>query len=137
MVQNIIKEKKLFTSLDAYISGSIDNGLFIFSGKLMQGVSYEKAEKALNEEIHKIINNKVKEKELQKVKNKVESRIIFSETEALSKAMNLSFHELIGNAEDINFEIEKYTEVSLSDIQNQAEEIFRPENCSTLYYKSK
>ncbi len=137
LTQNLIKGKKIFSSIEAYISGSIEKGLFFFNGKLSQGVSYEEAEEALNEEIDNIVNNKVSDKELQKVKSKVESRIIFSETEVLSKAMNLSYYELIGNAEDINNEFEKYEKVSISDIKESAKKIFRPDNCSTLYYKSK
>jgi len=134
---SLLKEKKIFSSIDAYISGSIENGLFHFSGKLSDGISYETAEKELNFEIEKIINKKATERELQKVKNKLEAKFIFGETDTLNKAMSLSYYELIGNAEDINFEIDKYQKVSLENIQNVAKDIFRKDNCNTLYYKIK
>ncbi len=134
---SLVKEKNIFSSIDAYISGSIENGLFHFSGRLNNGTSYETAEKELNFEIQKIINSKATERELLKVKNKIESKFIFGETDTLNKAMSLSFHELISEAEDINTEIEKYQKVSLEDVQNTAKKIFRKENSNTLYYKAK
>ncbi len=134
---SLLKEKKLFSSIDAYISGSIEKGLFHFNGKLSEGISYETAEKELNIEIERIVNEKATERELQKVKNKIEAKFIFGETDTLNKAMSLSYYELIGNAEDINLEVDKYQKVSLDDIQNVAKNIFRKENCNTMYYKAK
>jgi len=134
---SLVKEKKVFSSIDAYISGSIENGLFHFSGRLNNDISYEKAEKELNYEIDRIINSKVTERELLKVKNKIESKFIFGETDILNKAMSLSFHELLNKAEDINTEIENYQKVSLKDIQNVAKKIFKKENSNTIYYKAK
>jgi len=134
---SLLKEKKIFSSIDAYISGSIEKGLFHFNGKLSEGISFETAEIELNFEIEKIVNEKATERELQKVKNNIEAKFIFGETDTLNKAMNLSYYELIGNAEDINLEVDKYQKVSLEDIQNVAKDIFRKENCNTMYYKAK
>lgn len=133
----LVKDQKLFSDLQAYISGDFDNGLFIFTGKLSNGVSMEDAEEGLNKEISKISTELVSESELLKVKNKIESTLEFSEMSVLNKAMNLSFSELLGDAGLINSEKEKYTSVNANTIKKTAEEIFRPDNASTLYYFAK
>jgi hypothetical protein len=51
--------------------------------------------------------------------------------------MNLAYFELLGNAEDLNHETEKYLAVSAQEIQEQALQIFRKENSSTLSYLAK
>lgn len=135
--QSLVKEKNLFSSIDAYITGEFEPGLFLITGKLVEGVSMETAEAAIWEELNKIATTKVDEYELQKVKNKVESTLVFSEISYLNKAMNLATHELLGEADDINKEVEKYQKVSVDDILNSSAKIFRKKNCSTLYYYSK
>ncbi len=134
LIQNLIKRKNIFTSINAYLSGSIENGLFVFSGKLSDGISFEEAEYEINREINLMTTENVSDYELQKVKNKIESKIIFAETNILEKAMSLSFFELLSSTENINDEVNKYIKVSADDIRETASKIFRPENCSTLYY---
>ncbi|MDE5417871.1 insulinase family protein [Labilibaculum sp. DW002] len=135
--QSLVKEKNLFSSIDAYLTGEFEPGLFLISGKLIEGVDMKVAEDAIWEELNKIASQKVDEYELQKVKNKIESSLVFSEISFLNKAMNLATHELLGDANDINKEVEKYQKVNTEDILNKSAEIFRKENCSTLYYHSK
>ena len=136
LFERLVKEKQLFSDLQAYITGDIDEGLFVFSGKLVKGVSMEEAERALNHEIEMIRIEKIPERELQKVKNKIESTLEFSEMNILNKAMNLAYSELLGDANLINSEKEKYLAVTLEDVQRIARNIFRIDNCSTLYYYS-
>ncbi|MGQ0827227.1 MAG: M16 family metallopeptidase [Bacteroidota bacterium] len=133
----LIKEKKLFGDISAYVLGDFDKGLFVVSGKLTKGVSMEEADKAINEELHKMKTELVKAEELIKVKNKMEAAHTFGEVEILNKATNLAISELLGDAGMINKEVEKYLTVTDEQIQDQANIIFRNENCSTLYYKSK
>lgn len=135
--KTLIKDKKLFSDLHAYVMGDFDKGLFVVSGKLTNGVTMEQAEVAINTELEKIKTEFVNEDELMKVKNKMEASHIFGEVDVLNKATNLAVAELLGNAEMINEEVGKYLSVSKEQIKEQAKIIFRKENCSTLYYKSK
>lgn len=130
----LVKEKRLFSKINAYISGDIDNGLFIFTGKLVSGVSMEEAEAALNDEIDNIKSHEINSNELEKVKNKIESTVEFSEVNVLDKAMNLAYFELIGDVALINKEISKYNNVSKQNIMQVANEVFNNNNCSSLYY---
>ncbi|HBS88503.1 MAG: peptidase M16 [Bacteroidetes bacterium GWF2_38_335] len=137
LYQNLVKEKKMFSQLDAYITGSIDAGLFVVEGKLADKIKMKTADQAVVEELEKICTKPLKKDEFQKVKNKVESTLVFSEMSILNKAMKIAFHELIGDAADINSEPDKYLKVTPADIKKIANEVFAPTNCSTLYYYSK
>lgn len=134
--ETLVKEKKLFSEINAYVTGSIDPGLFVIDGKLMKEVKMQEAEEAINEEIKKICEVKVSDRELEKVKNKVESQMEFAEMGALNKAMNLAFAELLGNPNLVNEEKQFYLSVTPERLQWQAQEILRDTNCSTLYYFS-
>ncbi|MCB2221832.1 MAG: insulinase family protein [Bacteroidetes bacterium] len=134
LFNRLVKEKNMFSDIHAYITGDRDEGLFIFSGKLVKGVTMEEAEKAVQEEIQQITTKPVEIDELEKVKNKIESTLEFSEISVLNKAMNLSYSELLGDADLINQEKSLYTAVTREGIMETAKEIFREDNCSTLYY---
>jgi predicted Zn-dependent peptidase len=135
--KSLIKDKKMFSDIHAYVMGDFDKGLFVISGKLSKGVSMEQAELAINEEIKNIQSELVSVDELTKVKNKSEATHTFGEVDILSKATNLAISELLGNADIINREVEKYLVVTAEQIKEQANKLLIPENCSTLYYKSK
>ncbi len=134
LYQNLVKERNLFAEIDAHISGSIDAGLFIINGKLVEGVSIQEAEDAIDNELEKIKNEIVDDYELQKVKNKYESTLIYSEINILNKAMNLSYYENLGDANLINTELNNYINVTSQDIKRVANKIFTKENQAVLYY---
>jgi len=131
---SLLKEQQLFSDINAYISSSLDPGLFIVEGKLVEGVSIEKAEAAIWEELEKIKSELVGANELIKVKNKVESVLVFSEMSLLDKAMNLAYYELLGDADILNQEAAKYLEVEAEDIKRISSETFDKNSSSTLYY---
>jgi zinc protease len=133
----LVKEKKLFSDINAYVLGSSNEGLLIISGNLLDGISFEIAEQAILKEIEKIKTEVIKDSELSKVKNKIESTHQFSETSVLNKAMNLSFAELNGDANNINTEPEKYRQVTSNEIKKIANQILIKTNCSTLIYAKK
>ncbi len=135
LVQHLVVGKQLFSSIDAYISGSIDNGLFQIAGKPAPSVSLEEAEAAIWEELEAMKTENIVEEEIEKVKNRYESEQIFSNINYLNVATNLAFFELIGQAEDINHEVGKYRSVSAERIKEVAKRAFVRENCSVLYYK--
>jgi zinc protease len=137
LYKTLVKDKQLFNELNAYVMGDMDKGLLVISGKIPDHVNMQEAEAALNLELEKIKTELVDEKELQKCKNKIESSISFGETDILTKATNLAVSELLGNADLINREVEKYTAVTREAIREQAQLILNENNCSTLYYLAK
>jgi len=137
LYRELVKNKKLFSDINAYVTGDVDRGLFVISGKLVKGIKMEDAEAGIEEELSKIKEEVVEETELSKVKNKVESTLLFSEMSILNKAMNLAASELLGDAGLINTEADKYLSVTAEQIKEQANQIFSNTNSSTLYYLSK
>jgi zinc protease len=137
LFRNLLKDQKLFSDINAYLTGSLDAGLFVVEGKPLPGISMEVAEAAILKELERISTEPVPVDELTKVKNKMESTMVFSEMSLLDKAMNLAYFELLGDADGLNSEIQKYLDVTAEEIQNQAAHIFRKENSSTLYYLAK
>ncbi len=134
---SLVKDKELFSDIQAYGMSEMDEGLFIVSGKLSEGVTMQQADDAINEELQKIKSYLVTNDELTKVKNKVEASHVFGEMDILNKATNLAVSQLLGDADMVNNEVEKYSVVTAEQIKVQANIIFRNENCSTLYYLSK
>lgn len=137
LYRRLLKERKLFVSIDAYITGSIDPGLFIIEGRPVDGVSLEEAEVAIWEELELLKKEAIPEEELQKLKNKVESSLVFSEASILNKAINLAFFELLDDAQRINDEVDYYQQITTEQILQTARQILIRENCSELYYKAK
>ena len=133
---NLIKEKQLFSEVDAYISGSYHPGLFQIEGKLYPNVSFEDAENAIKEEISKLTLGKFSERDLTKVKNKAITTQKFSRIGALNIAMELAYFEFLGDANLINEIEEKYMSVQKKQIIDVANQIFNDNNLSCIYYKS-
>lgn len=134
LFRKLLKEQKLFSEINAYLTGSLDAGLFVVEGKPLPGVSMEIAEASIWHELEQLKADLVPVDELTKVKNKIESTMVFSEMSLLDKAMNLAFFELLGDSDRLNSETQKYLSVTATQIQQQAQQIFRKENSSTLYY---
>ncbi|MBS4064100.1 MAG: insulinase family protein [Chitinophagaceae bacterium] len=134
LYQSLVKEQQLFSSLDCYHFGSIDAGLMTIEGKLVKGVSIEKAEAAVEAELAKMKEQLVDEKELQKVKNKTESTILFEDMSVMSRANSLAFYELLGDAQLMNDELSKYQSITAEELLQECRTIFNEHNSNTLYY---
>nr|MCU0404159.1 insulinase family protein [Chitinophagaceae bacterium] len=134
LFQSLVKEQQLFSNIECYHFGSVERGLMTVEGKLVKGVSMEKAEAAVEAEIEKLLNNGVTEAELQKAKNKTESVVAFEDMSLMNRANNLAFYELLGDAALMNTELAKFQTVTVDGLLSEAREIFRKGNCNTLRY---
>lgn len=137
MYKKLVQKEKIFTELDAYLSGDYEPGLFVVSGKPSDGISLEAARKAIEQELDRMKQELVPEYELEKVKNKLEANIVYGEMNYLTKAMNLATNEILQDASLINSQVDSYRSVTAAQIQQVSQQIFRPENCSVLYYYAK
>ena len=132
----LVREKKLFSEINAYMTADIDPGLMVVQGKLMNGVDLQQADNMVNEVINSLLNPKDIGEEMEKVKNKFESSTVFSRTSILNKAANLSFFEILGNPELINNEVNAFRSVTPQMVSNSVRRYFITSNCSTLNYIS-
>jgi zinc protease len=131
----LLKEKRLFSSIDASISGAMDEGLFIIEGKLQEEVTFETAEAAIWEELQLLQTELLGAYELQKIKNKMESSMLFSESSTLDKAISFAYYESLGDANLFNTEIDSLQAIEAEDIQRVSKELFTPNNALIVCYK--
>ena len=134
---HLVKERRLLSSVNAYVTGDVDPGLFVFTGQLLPGVTPKEAEAAFREEIETLQTASAAAREIEKVKNKFEANTLFGELNVMNKAMNLGFYEMLGDLALINREVGLYRAVGDDDIRSFSSRTFRPENSSTLIYNTK
>jgi zinc protease len=136
LYQKLVKEKEIFTSISAFVMGTVDPGLLVVSGRVKDGVSLKTAEAEVEKIIQTVREDVVLDEELGKVKNQAESILEFGEVEVINRAMNLAFAKLSGDANLVNLEGKKIESVTSKDIQRVSRQIFREENASVLYYEA-
>ncbi len=135
LYEHLLKDLKKFAYIDAYITGTIEPGMFVIEGKPTDGVSTDEAEQLIWDDIEQLKKELIPTDELLKLKHILETSNAFSETSALNKAINLSYYELLGEPNLINTEFDYYNAVTPEDIRQAAIDILRRENCSVLVYK--
>jgi len=136
LYSRLVKQKKLFTSLNAYVTGSIDPGLFVIEGKIKKDVSFKEAENEIREVINSLIIEGIGPSEIQKVKNQATTSLAFSEVELLNRAMNLAYFANLGDPEYYNEELQKINKVEDTDIIEASKNILVEPNSNILYYQA-
>lgn len=136
LYRKLLKEQRLFSSIDAYLTGNIDPGLLVIEGRPAPGISLATAEAAIWKELRLLRKDLVPKEELLKYQHKIESALTFSEVNILNKAMNLAFFELLGDVSLVNKEGSLYDSITIADINRVAKTIFTKSNCSTVFYEA-
>lgn len=136
LYQSLVKEQKLFSSINAYVTASVDPGLLIVSGNLNKGIAPEQGNEAIELIVKEIAEEKIAASELEKVKNQAESSHDFSQVELLNRAMSIAFAANHGDASLCNADTQKLAKVTPESLNLMAKKIMQPENCSTLFYNS-
>lgn len=137
LYDRLIKQRGMFSSVNAYISGDLDEGMFVFTCQLLPTTSEQEAEEALWAEIEDLKRGNISDYELEKVKNKFEANTLFGEINVMNKAMNLGYYSMIGDMSLINREVEIYRSLSKEEVADFSQRIFTAENSSTLIYRAK
>lgn len=134
--RRLVKQRRLFASVNAYVTGDLDPGLFVATGQLLPATTVEEAERALWGELLSLADEPASDYELEKVKNKFEANTLFGELNVMNKAMNLGFYCMAGDLELVNRETALYRAVDRDAIARFCRETFRPEQSSTLIYRA-
>ncbi len=137
LYKQLVSNDRIFNSLSGYVLGSVDPGLLVVTGKLAEGHGLEEAENRIWEVLNSFVNQGFSNKELEKVKNKAESTLVFSEVELLNRAMNLAYAAVNEIPDYVNKEVDLIREVDAENIREQAKNILTVENSTVMYYKSK
>ena len=136
LYQILVKEKQLLNSFSAFVTGSVDPGLLVINGKLNDGVTFEEVEREVDAFIEQCKNEIIKE-DLERVKNQAMATIEFGEIDLLNRSMALAYAAMLGNPDLVNTEKDEIQKLTTADIVKAANDILRPENSTTLYYKAK
>lgn len=137
LFRRLLKEQRVFSQIDAYVTANLDPGLLVIEGRPAEGVSPDAALAAIWEELELLKSNPLDARELEKIQHRFESTVVFSETSALNKAQNLGFYEILDRAELMNDEVNTYLAVTPADLHRCAQNLFLPENAATLIYLPK
>ncbi len=136
LYHTLVKEKEIFTSISSFVTGTIDPGLFVVSGRVKDGITLKEAEQALDVLLAEVVQQGITDAELEKVKHQAMATLEFGEVEVINRAMNLAFAALSGDTNLVNTEKEKIEAVTTNDIQVAAQTILHEQNASVLYYQS-
>ncbi|MFT5820815.1 MAG: zinc protease [Crocinitomix sp.] len=137
LYNQLIVEEKKFSSISAYITGGLEDGLFVISGHLNKETTFEEAETSIWEALDQIQLELMDPKELTKVKNKHKTSKVFSEQNLLNRVMNIAFLENMGELDEINNVLVNYDRITAEDIQNFSKRIFARNKQSVLKVKTK
>jgi predicted Zn-dependent peptidase len=138
MYKSLVDEQKKAYVVQAFPFSSEDPGLYIVFGLVNVGVNVDDLERAMHDEIDKVRNELISEREFQKIMNQIESAFVQRNSSMVGIAEQLAnYHVYFGNANLVNNEIEKYRKVTREDIQRVAKKYLTKENRVVLHYLPK
>lgn len=138
MYKQLVDEQEIAVQTSAFAYGLEDAGLFVLYGISNFGIDAQEIEEAISEEVEKIIEKGITDKEFQKVKNQIENDFYTSNSTMEGIALSLAqYHTLYGDANLINTEIDRYMNVTKEEIEKGARIYLKEENRVVLYYLPK
>ncbi len=100
-----------------------------------RGVTLEKLDQLMDEEVARVQRDGVTEEELQKARNSKESETASSYGTMLARATALaSYHVFYGDANLINTELQRYLKVTREDLKRVANQYLTAKGKNTLHY---
>jgi len=131
----VVDKKQKAVQCAAFNYPTEDPGLAMMFGIANMGVSVDELEKAIDEEVNKVVANGVTAEELQKAKNSTENSFYSANSSILGIVENLAnYHVYYGDANLINNEIDRYMKVTLADIKRVAKKYLQKDNRLILHY---
>lgn len=133
--RQLVVKHKLFTHIDAYVTATTDPGQIMIEGRLSDDVQLADANKALEEELQKLISAGLQDTEIEKSLNLKSTNLAFTYQNLFEKTYHLAFFEMLGNAELINNETDLYRSLNKQKLKQYAADVFQTDNASTLFYR--
>lgn len=134
LFQKLVKDLQYFSNINCYHTGSLNPGLLVIEGKLVEGIDPKLGNQAIEDSLQELMDHGITVEELEKSVNKLDAMVAFEDMNLLARANNLAYYELLGDAGMMNTEMDRYALVSAAEVQAAAKDIFRKENSNTLYY---
>ena len=131
----VVDEKQLALYCGAFSFGLEHPGVTFAFAMVNMGVEPLEVEEAMNEEIEKMKHDLISDRELQKLKNQIESQFVSSNSTMAGIAEELAnYHTYFGDANLINTEIDRYLSVTPEDIRSAANKYYKSDARATLYF---
>lgn len=135
--EELIEKRELCSEVSCYLSGTDEDNLLIIEAKPLDGIELEAVDIAIQEVLQAFSQNPIAERELQKVINKACNYIAFTNETHQNKSFNLAYFKSIDAIHLYGNEHEAYSKVSLSQVQEVAQQLFTQQFSNTLFYKTK
>jgi zinc protease len=126
------RKRRLVSEITAYITGSLDNGLFVITGKINPNRSLAELDEAIWPLLDHYISKRMSKNALKELILKLQTAKAFQDQGLLNRAMNLCFFELLGAAELINEESKRFEKITTAELQIYAQQLFDKNRCALL-----
>lgn len=133
--ENLVRSKKLLSTVDCYLTGTNDPGLIVIEGRPAKGVSVQASISEIWKELAALHTNLPNERELQKVKNKVYASLAMSDLSILNKAISMAYYEHLGSLELMNEQEALYEKVTITHLLQVAKKYLHPSKASIIEYQ--
>lgn len=138
LYKQVVDEEQKALNVFSTMRGLEDPGLFFVFAIANRGVAVDTLEMAINEEVAKVRNNMISEKEFKKLRNQIENDFYSRKNKVRGKALALANYQLFyDNPNLFNTELERYMDVTREDLKRVANEYLVKENRTVLHYLPK
>lgn len=135
LYKKIVDDKKMALQVGAFNISQEDYGMYILYGLPLGENSLESLIDEIDEEVVKVQNELISEKDYQKLQNKFENQFVNSNSSVEGIANSLArYYMLYGDTNLINNEINIYRSITREDIQNVAKKYLNPNQRLILEY---
>jgi predicted Zn-dependent peptidase len=138
LTKRLVDKDKLALGVQTIPLPFEDPGLFIVFGIANFGKVPNEVENVMEDEIAKLKNELITDREFTKIRNQTETQFIQKNSTVQGKAIELANYYLFyKDAGLVNSEISRFMEVTREDIQRVARQYLTPENRVVLHYLPK
>ena len=138
LYRKLVDEKKMSLQVAAFNMSMEDYGLYVILSLPVGSTELSAIRDEIDEEVDKIQNELISEKDYQKLLNKFESDFVSSNSSVEGIANSLTeYYAIYGNTNLINSEIDLYRSITREEIRSAAKKYLNPSQRLTLNYLPK
>lgn len=138
LYKKLVDEKKMALQIGAFNYGLKESGMYLLYGLPMQGYTMDDLVKEIDEEVAKLQNELISERDYQKLMNQYETQFINKNSSAEGIGNSLAnFYTIHGDANKINTELDEYRAITREDIRNAAKKYLQSNTRLNLRYTPK
>ena len=134
----IVDQQQKALAVGAFALPNEDPGVAMMFGITNAGVAPADLEKAMIDEVEKVVNTEISEQEYQKLINQAESDFVSQNQRSSGVVNNLAtYYTFFKDANLINTELDKYRKITRADLKRVAAKYFTKNNRLVVHYLPK